>query len=46
MDRVLKSKKSLFWVGGALLLGTAALAFARALDVDLDFEPWDEMFPV
>ena len=40
MRDMLRSK-SLWMVGGALLIGLG-LAAARALRVDIDFDPWDD----
>ena len=40
MRNMLRSK-SLWMVGGALLIGLGLTA-ARALRVDVDFDPWDD----
>ncbi len=40
MRDMLRSK-SLWMIGGALLLGLGLTA-ARALRVDIDFDPWDD----
>ena len=40
MRNMLRSR-SLWMVGGALLLGLG-LTVARALRVDIDFDPWDD----
>ena len=40
MQGILRSRP-LWWVGGALLVGIG-LAAARALRVELDFDPWGD----
>lgn len=41
MERMMRSRA--FWfVGGALIIGAAVAAFNRALDVDLDWDPWED----
>ncbi len=40
MRDMLRSR-SVWWVGGALLIGIG-LAAARRLRVDFDFDPWDD----
>jgi hypothetical protein len=33
-----------WWMAGAVLLGAAAVAVQRALDFDIDFDPWDDAY--
>ena len=43
MERMMRSKA--FWfVGGALILGAAVAALNKALDVEMDWDPWDDAF--
>lgn len=43
MERMMRSRA--FWfVGGVLIVGAAVAALNKALDVDMDWDPWDDAY--
>ncbi len=38
------ANKSLWWIGGVLLVGAAFAGLHKMLSFDIDFDPWDDAY--